>query len=213
MTENTRPLRDFFQSLPSGNPARLVGTDLTTVFVQNLGKIHTIIPGAGVAVDSSDVKNPIVLLDEVTLGSLGLADTSLQPGTVTVADIDATGTPGDATFLRGDGVWSPAGAVGGVVDSVVEGAGIDVDSDDSANPIVSLNSSSVASLSLADSAIQPSDLAAVAFSGAYSDLGGTPNHADYATAAQGAKADTALQPDSSFITNMKDELYWIAVSS
>ena len=47
---------------------------------------------------------------------------------------------------------------------------------------------------LADSAVQPGDLAAVATSGAYADLTGTPDPADYATAAQGALADTAVQP-------------------
>lgn len=54
----------------------------------------------------------------------------------------------------------------------------------------------------ADSAVQPGDLAAVATSGAYSDLSGTPtlgtaaaaDVGDFATAAQGTKADSALQP-------------------
>lgn len=55
---------------------------------------------------------------------------------------------------------------------------------------------------LADTAVQPADLATVATSGAYADLTGTPtlgtaaasSAADFATAAQGALADTALQP-------------------
>jgi len=55
---------------------------------------------------------------------------------------------------------------------------------------------------LADSAVQPGDLATVATSGAYSDLTGTPtlgtaastDSTDYATAAQGTTADTAVQP-------------------
>lgn len=55
---------------------------------------------------------------------------------------------------------------------------------------------------LADTAVQPADLAAVATSGAYADLSGKPTlgsaaaaaTTDFATAAQGAKADTALQP-------------------
>lgn len=54
----------------------------------------------------------------------------------------------------------------------------------------------------ADTAVQPGALAAVATSGAYSDLSGRPtlgtaaatDVAAYATAAQGAKADTAVQP-------------------
>jgi len=55
---------------------------------------------------------------------------------------------------------------------------------------------------VADSAVQPADLSAVATSGAYSDLSGLPTLGtaaataitDYATAAQGALAATALQP-------------------
>lgn len=55
---------------------------------------------------------------------------------------------------------------------------------------------------LADSAVQPADLAAVATTGAYADLTGLPtlgtaaatDAADYATAAQGALADSATQP-------------------
>lgn len=55
---------------------------------------------------------------------------------------------------------------------------------------------------LADTAVQPGDLATVATSGAYGDLTGAPtlgtaastDAADYATAAQGALADSAVQP-------------------
>lgn len=55
---------------------------------------------------------------------------------------------------------------------------------------------------LADSAVQPADLATVATSGAYADLSGVPtlgtaaatDATAYATAAQGALADTAVQP-------------------
>lgn len=55
---------------------------------------------------------------------------------------------------------------------------------------------------LAETAVQPGALAAVATSGDYGDLTGTPtlgtaaaaDTGDFATAAQGAKADTAVQP-------------------
>ncbi len=56
---------------------------------------------------------------------------------------------------------------------------------------------------LADTAVQPGDLATVATTGAYSDLSGTPtlgtaaaaDTGDFATAAQGSLADTAVQPN------------------
>ena len=78
---------------------------------------------------------------------------------------------------------------------------------------------------LADSATQPGDLATVAtsgsyndlsnlptlFSGAYADLTGKPTlgtaaataSTDYATAAQGAKADTALQAETITLAALK----------
>lgn len=59
-----------------------------------------------------------------------------------------------------------------------------------------------AALTKANSAVQPAGLATVATTGAYSDLSGRPTlgtaaataSTDYATAAQGALADTAVQP-------------------
>jgi hypothetical protein len=65
----------------------------------------------------------------------------------------------------------------------------------------SLGAASSAQGSLADSAVQPSDLAAVAISGEYGDLANPPtlgtaaaqNASAFATSAQGAKADSALQ--------------------
>ena len=59
-----------------------------------------------------------------------------------------------------------------------------------------------ANIALAATAVQDADLATVATSGAYTDLTGKPTlgtaaataATDYATAAQGALADTAVQP-------------------
>jgi len=59
-----------------------------------------------------------------------------------------------------------------------------------------------ANLALAATAVQDADLATVATTGAYSDLSGKPTlgtaaataSTDYATAAQGTLADTAVQP-------------------
>lgn len=72
----------------------------------------------------------------------------------------------------------------------------------SGNPTIALATAVTTSLSNADSAVQPGDLATVATTGAYSDLTGLPtlgtaaatNSTDYATAAQGLLADTAVQP-------------------
>lgn len=52
---------------------------------------------------------------------------------------------------------SGGGGSGGTVDTIVEGTGIDVDATDPANPIVSIDSATQASLALADSATQPGD--------------------------------------------------------
>lgn len=84
--------------------------------------------------------------------------------TVTVPDdIDATGTPSNVTYLRGDGTWavpvgSGGGGGGGTVDAIVEGAGIEVTDTDPANPVVALTSAVQISLGKADSALQGSDI-------------------------------------------------------
>lgn len=55
-------------------------------------------------------------------------------------------------------VYGLISGLGTPVESVVAGTGVSVDSTDPANPVVALNSASQASLSLADSALQPSDV-------------------------------------------------------
>lgn len=80
-----------------------------------------------------------------------------------------TSTPGELK------ISASGGGGGGTVESVIGTTNeIDVDSSDPANPVVSLANAVKASLALADSAVQPGDLADVAFSGSYSDLSGTP---------------------------------------
>jgi hypothetical protein len=67
--------------------------------------------------------------------------------------------------------------------------------------------------SLADSAVQPGDLAAIATSGSYNDLSGTPTTlagygiADAATSAQGSLADSAVQPSDNISTLTNDSGY------
>ena len=68
---------------------------------------------------------------------------------------------------------------------------------------------------LADSATQPGDLAAVATSGDYDDLTNKPtlgtaaatNSTDYATAAQGSTADSAVQPGDNVSDLTNDAAY------
>lgn len=75
------------------------------------------------------------------------------------SNIVASGTPSNATYLRGDGVWAvPPGSSGGV-DTIQEGTGIDVDATDPNNPVVS---------------IQSGYLATVATTGSYNDLDDIP---------------------------------------
>lgn len=98
---------------------------------------------------------------------------------------------------------------GGRVDTVVSGTGITVDPTDEDNPIVNLSAGSIASLALADSASQATGVennadvtstVNVASAGALMDSEVTNlaqvkafDTTDYATSAQGATADSALQ--------------------
>lgn len=108
---------------------------------------------------------------------------------VAVGDVTATGTPSGTTYLRGDGSWSvpPAGGGGG---SSAWGA-ISGTLSDQTDLQTALNAKA-----------NTSALAAVATAGTYASLTGKPtlgtaaasNVGDFATAAQGAKADSAVQP-------------------
>lgn len=149
--------------------------------------VKTIVEGTNVTVDSSDPQNPIISVTggagvigpmSSVVGNLAswnnasgslLADSGFNPATlgdlafedeIAVSQIAATGTPGNTTFLRGDGSWQVV-AGGGGVQSVVEGTGIDVDSTDPDNPIVSIQAGY-----LGTAAFQP----ATAFQAADADL-------------------------------------------
>lgn len=112
----------------------------------------------------------------------------------------------DATDPANPIVSASGGGGSGTVESVTAtDATITVDNTDPANPTIAVTAGAFATATqgaTADSAVQPGDLTAVATSGDYADLSGTPSlgtaagHAatDFATAAQGAEADSAVQP-------------------
>lgn len=84
------------------------GANATTRVLQGQNGVEVLNP-------AGQFNDPYIGLDEATRASLALADTATQPGDlgdlavkdkVTVADIDATGTPSSTTYLGGNGVWS-----------------------------------------------------------------------------------------------------------
>lgn len=145
--------------------------------------------------------------------------TTVSPGSS--ASVTNSGTPQAAVlnFEIPQGEKGDKGdkGDGGQVDTVGEGTGVEVDDTDPVNPVVGLSSAAQSSLAKADTAVQPDDLATVATSGSYNDLTDKPslfsgdyddltnkptlgtaaaaNSSDFATATQGGKADTALQPE------------------
>lgn len=94
--------------------------------------------------------------------------------------------------------WIPytpsGGGGGGTVDSVVGGAGIDVDSTDPANPIVSLDTATIASLALADSSTQPGDGVSTLF-----------NDAGYISTEEAQDAVGSILVDTTYIQLIYDD--------
>ncbi len=130
-----------------------------------------------------DLPNTVAARINLGLGALAVKNT------VAVADVSASGTPGASTFLRGDGTWAvpPSGSGGGAA----AWGGITGTLGDQADLAAALNAKA-----------NTASLAAVATAGTYASLTGKPtlgtaaasNVGDFATATQGAKADSAVQP-------------------
>jgi hypothetical protein len=95
---------------------------------------------------------------------------------------------------------------GGVVDTVVGGAGVDVDSTDSANPIVNLDAVTLADLALADSSVQPGDNVSVLVN----DAGYTTNTGTVTSVDLGAS--TGLTPSGGPVTGAGTLTYTLSAN-
>jgi hypothetical protein len=106
------------------------------------------------------------ILGKSAIGRFASGDAT-QPG-VRGEDHDGTGLVWNADGTLSIAVNGVAvvtfdnGMAFGGVQSVNDGTGIDVDSTDAANPIINLNSAAIASLALADTSLQSSDIGTVA---------------------------------------------------
>lgn len=85
---------------------------------------RTVTVGTGLTGGGDLTANRSFALSSGSIASLAKADTAVQPGSlgdlalldkITVAEIDATGTPGSTTYLRGDGSWAAAGSAGALL--------------------------------------------------------------------------------------------------
>lgn len=103
---------------------------------------------------------------------------------------------------------------GGSVVSVVAGAGIDVDATDPANPEVALDSATIASLALADSATQPGDLGTMAAIDDAPSNGTGYVRKDGAWAAESGSAATAVRTETaSYTAALNDQVVQMNVAS
>lgn len=172
----------FARANHTGTQSYTTITGLGTAAIQNTTAFATAAQGAkaDTAVQPGSLATVATtgayadLSGKPTLGTLAAKSAIAVPG-----DITASGSASSTTYLRGDGVWAtPAGGGGGgTVNTIVEGTGIDVNSADPANPIVSIQAGYLATVATTgaynDLSGKPA-LATVATSGAYSDLSGLP---------------------------------------
>ena len=121
----------------------------------------TIAAGAGLTGGGTLAANRTLALNGASIASLALADTAVQPSDLgDLAYIDFPASP-SGNVLNDSGNWVPqggGGGGGGQVNSVQPGTGISVNSSDPVNPSVSLSAGTQSSLSLTNSALQPSSI-------------------------------------------------------
>ena len=108
------------------------------------GSVNAIVAGTGIAVDATDPTEPIVSVDINGL----TADATPVGSTDYVMTYDAS-----AATLKKVLLDNLPGAGGGTVDTIVPGDGIAVDDSDPANPIVSIDTATLASEILADNPV------------------------------------------------------------
>jgi hypothetical protein len=154
--------------------------------------------GLGNVDNTSDVNKPISSATQTALD--GKENTFSKGSLVQGTNVTLSGTLTNRLVGSGDiTISATGGGGGGQVDSVVAGTGIDVDATDPVNPEVSLDSASVASLGLADTALQSGDNV--------SDL---TNDAGYLTSAPVASVNTqtgAVVLDTDDITDTVTNRY------
>lgn len=133
--------------------------------------------GAGVdgySVTWSEGSGKFVLTDVSGGGGGGAVDSVL--GTADQIDVDSTDPAHPVVSLDAAALADLALAASAVqpARTITAGTGLTGGGDLSADRTLALDAATIASLALADSAVQPGSLAAVAMSGAYSDLTGAP---------------------------------------
>lgn len=169
-------------------------------------RVITVEPGLGIDVDDYDPEHPVVSLEQALYDIIleavpydALADVAFTgdyadlygtpvfpdfSATTIVTQADETATlPASFRLVAGSNVTltpgtntltiSATGGGGGGVTDVLPGLGIDVDDSYPSTPVVALESALYAAIL---SAVQPGDLAPVAFTGDYVDLYGTPDY-------------------------------------
>lgn len=178
----------------SGTPTTLAGYGITDAVPDS----RAITAGTGLEGGGDLSEDRTLSLSAGTLDSLGRADSAVQPGDLaaiaTSGDwADISGTP---TTLSGYGITdaalasdltshendtsNPHGVTASQVGApptsrtITAGTGLTGGGDLSANRTISLSTATQNSLALADTAVQPGDLAAIATSGAWGDLTNTP---------------------------------------
>lgn len=190
----TRTFRDYARSLVDGAPQRLIGQDLSLAdpadyATKEQGQkaesaVQGLAAGANVAIDATNPHYPVVS-----------ASPGIPPGGTT-GQVLAKVSGADYAVQ-----WEAAGA-GDMLRAVYDPQGIAGDAFERSNHTGTQDAATI------------TGLAPVATSGAYGDLSGTPvlgsaafqEASAFATAAQGAKADSAVQPGSLGALAAKDKI-------